>query len=159
MLSRYNKLVVISSHASFSYRDKEKNFRDIGKELGVRYIINGSVRKLGKKMRINSQLLSTKNNNTLWSDNYDLSVDEVFDVQDEIAEKIVSTIVGRVETDVLDSIKAKRPENMSAYELVLKGLDYARKGNVMKENTENAVKYFEKEIRQYSNRIFIRKWL
>ena len=148
MLSRYNKLVVISSHASFSYRDKEKNFRDIGKELGVRYIINGSVRKLGKKMRINSQLLSTKSNKTLWSDNYDLSVDEVFDVQDEIAEKIVSTIVGRVETDVLDSIKAKRPENMSAYELVLKGLDYARKGNVMKENTENAVKYFEKAIDQ-----------
>ena len=146
MLSRYNKLVVISSHASFAYRDKNKNFKEIGKELGVRYIINGSVRKLGNRMRINCQLLSIKSDETLWSNNFDLLVDEVFDVQDQIAEEIVSTIVGRVESDVLESIKSKRPEKMGAYELVLKGLDYARKGNVIKENTENAVKYFEKAI-------------
>ena len=146
MLSRYNKLVVISSHASFAYRDKNKNFKEIGKELGVRYIINGSVRKLGNRMRINCQLLSTQSDETLWSNNFDLLVDEVFDVQDQIAEEIVSTIVGRVESDVLESIKSKRPEKMGAYELVLKGLDYARKGNVIKENTENAVKYFEKAI-------------
>ena len=138
MLSRYNKLVVISSHASFAYRDKNKNFKEIGKELGVRYIINGSVRKLGNRMRINCQLLSIKSDETLWSNNFDLLVDEVFDVQDQIAEEIVSTIVGRVESDVLESIKSKRPEKMGAYELVLKGLDYARKGNVIKENTENA---------------------
>ena len=146
MLSRYNKLVVISSHASFAYRDKNKNFKEIGKELGVRYIINGSVRKLGNRMRINCQLLSTQSDETLWSNNFDLLLDEVFDVQDQIAEEIVSTIVGRVESDVLESIKSKRPEKMGAYELVLKGLDYARKGNVIKENTENAVKYFEKAI-------------
>ena len=62
MLSRYNKLVVISSHASFAYKYKDKNFQDIGKELGVRYIINGSVRKLGIEMRINSQLYQPKVN-------------------------------------------------------------------------------------------------
>ena len=146
MLSRFNKLVVISSHASFAYKDKNKDFSEIGKELGVKYVINGSVRRLGKKMRINAQLVSTENKTSLWTNNYDLSVDEVFDVQDQIAEEIVSTIVGRVESDALDTIKSKRPENMGAYELVLKGLDYARKGNVIKENTENAVKFFEKAI-------------
>ena len=146
MLSRFNKLVVISSHASFAYKDKNKDFSEIGKELGVKYVINGSVRKLGKKMRINAQVVSTENKTSLWTNNYDLSVDEVFDVQDKIAEEIVSTIVGRVESDALESIKSKRPENMGAYELVLKGLDYARKGNVIKENTENAVKFFEKAI-------------
>ena len=146
MLSRYNKLVVISSHASFAYKDKNKDFTEIRKELGVKYIINGSVRKLGKKMRINAQLISTDNKASLWTNNYDLSVDEIFDVQDKIAEQIVSTIVGRVESDSLESIKSKRPEHMGAYELVLKGLDYARKGNVIKENTENAVKFFEKAI-------------
>lgn len=146
MLSRFNKLVVISSHASFAYKDKNKDFTEIGKELGVKYIINGSVRKLGKKMRINAQLISSDNKTSLWTNNYDLSVDEVFDVQDQIAEQIVSTIVGRVESDALEAIKLKRPENMGAYELVLKGLDYARKGNVIKENTENAVKFFEKAI-------------
>ena len=110
MLSRYNKLVVISSHASFAYKEKDKNFQEIGKELGVKYIIHGSVRKLGPKMRINAQVLSTESDATVWADNFDLSVDEVFDVQDEIAEQIVSTIVGRVEADVLSSLKAKRPE-------------------------------------------------
>ena len=139
MLSRFNKLVVISSHASFAYKDKNKDFSEIGKELGVKYVINGSVRRLGKKMRINAQLVSTENKTSLWTNNYDLSVDEVFDVQDQIAEQIVSTIVGRVESDALESIKSKRPENMGAYELVIKGLDYARNGNVIKENTENAV--------------------
>jgi TolB-like protein len=146
MLSRYNKLVVISSHASFAYKEKNKNFQEIGKELGVKYIIHGSVRKLGPKMRINAQVLSTESDATVWADNFDLSVDEVFDVQDEIAEQIVSTIVGRVEADVLSNLKAKRPENMGAYELVLKGLEYAKKGNVIKENTENAVKLFEQAI-------------
>ena len=146
MLSRFNKLVVISSHASFSYREKSKSFKEIGKELGVRYIIHGSVRKLGPKMRINANLVSTENENSIWSNNFDLSVDEVFDVQDQIAEEIVSTIVGRVEADHLNAIKTKRPENMDAYDLILKGLEYAKKGNVIKENTENAVKLFEQAI-------------
>ena len=146
MLSRFNKLVVISSHASFAYKEKTKSFNEIGKELGVQYIIHGSVRKLGPKMRINANLVSTENENSIWSNNFDLSVDEVFDVQDQIAEEIVATIVGRVEADSLNTIKTKRPENMDAYDLVLQGLEYAKKGNVIKENTENAVKLFEQAI-------------
>ena len=63
MLSRFNKLVVISSHASFAYKNKIKSFKEIGNELGVRYIIHGSVRKLGNKMRINTNLVSTKDEN------------------------------------------------------------------------------------------------
>ena len=146
MLSRFNKLVVISSHASFAYKEKSKGFKEVGKELGVKYIIHGSVRKLGPKMRINANLVSTENENSIWSNNFDLSLDEVFDVQDQIAEEIVATIVGRVEADSLNVIKTKRPENMDAYDFVLKGLEYAKKGNIIKENTENAVKLFEQAI-------------
>ena len=146
MLSRFNKLVVISSHASFSYKEKKKNFKEIGEELGVKYIIHGSVRKLGSRMRINANLISTNNEANIWSNNFDLSVDEVFDVQDKIAEEMVATIVGRVEADTLNSIKLKRPENMDAYDLVLKGLEFAKKGNIIKENTENAVRLFEQAI-------------
>ena len=146
MLSRFNKLVVISSHASFAYKDKSKSFKEIGKELGVKYVIHGSVRKLGPKIRINANLVSTANENSIWSNNFDLSVDEIFDVQDEIAEQIVSTIVGRVEADSINTIKTKRPDNMDAYDLVLKGLEYAKNGGVFKENTENAVKLFEQAI-------------
>ena len=146
MLSRYNKLVVISSHASFAYREKSKTYKEIGNELGVRYVIHGSVRKLGPRMRINANLVSTDNEKSIWSNNFDLLVEEVFDVQDTIAEEIVSTIVGRVEADALNNIKSKRPENMDSYDLVLKGLEYAKKGNVIKENTERAVELFEKAI-------------
>ena len=146
MLARFNKLVVISSHASFAYREKSKSFKEIGKELGVRYIIHGSVRKLGPKMRINAKLVSTENEKSIWSDNYDLSVEEIFDVQDKIAEEIVATIVGRVEADSLNTLAAKRPENMAAYDLVLQGLEYAKKGNVVKDNIKNAVKLFEQAI-------------
>ena len=91
-------------------------------------------------------MLASDRETSLWSNNYDLSSEEVFDVQDEIAGHIVSTIVGKVEDDVLENIKAKRPENMNAYELVLKGLDYARKGNVVKENLEKAIKLFDQAI-------------
>ena len=146
MLSRYNKLVVISSHASFAYKDKSKTYKTIGKELGVKYIINGSVRKLGTRMRINANLVSTNNEKSIWSDNFDLLVEAVFDVQDKIAEEIVSTIVGRVEADTLNNIKLKRPENLDSYDFVLQGLEYAKKGNVIKENTESALKLFEKAI-------------
>ena len=146
MLSRFNKLVVISSHASFSYKEKKKNFKEIGEELGVKYVIHGSVRRLGSRMRINANLISTNNEANIWSNNFDLSVDEVFDVQDKIAEEMVATIVGRVEADTLNSIKLKRPENMDAYDLVLKGLEFAKKGNIIKENTENAVRLFEQAI-------------
>ena len=146
MLSRYNKLVVISSHASFAYKEKSKSFKEIGKELGVRYVIHGSVRKLGPRMRINANLISTDNEKSIWSNNFDLKVEEVFDVQDKIAEEMVSTIVGRVEADALDNIKTKRPDNMDSYDLVLQGLEYAKKGNVMKENTQKAVELFEKAI-------------
>ena len=146
ILAKFNNLVVVASQASFGYRDSSVSIKDIGKELSVKYLIKGSVRKLGPKMRINAQLLATDRETSLWSNNYDLSSEEVFDVQDEIAGHIVSTIVGKVEDDVLENIKAKRPENMNAYELVLKGLEYARKGNVVKENLEKAIKLFDQAI-------------
>ena len=82
--------MVVASQASFSYKDSSISIKDIGKELGVKYLIKGSVRKLGPKMRINAQLLATDRETSLWSNNYDLSSEQVFDVQDEIAGHIVS---------------------------------------------------------------------
>lgn len=147
-ISQFKQLTVISSNASFAYKDKSSTIKEIGKELGIRYLINGSVRKLGPRMRINAQLTSIENENNLWSNNYDFKVEEVFDVQDQIIEEIISTIVGKVEADTMNTINKKKPENMDAYELVLKGLDYARKGGVIKEYTENALNLFEKAIEE-----------
>ena len=142
--SRYKKLVVISSNASFSYRDKNKKPSEIGKELGVRYILEGKVRKLGSKIRITCSLISTENENTLWSNNFDTNIDEIFDIQDELVEKIVTNIIGNVEKDHLKLISNSKPENMEAYDLVLKGLEYHRKSSVCAENNKKALEYFTK---------------
>ena len=98
-LSRYKKLVVVSSNASFSYKDKNKSPNEIGNELGVRYILEGKVRKLGPKMRITASLVSAENGTNLWSNNFDTTIEEIFDIQDELVGTIVSTIVGNVEKD------------------------------------------------------------
>ena len=96
------------------------------------------------KMRITANLISTERENSIWSSNFDLSIDEVLMLY-KIAEQIVATIVGRVEEDTLNALTAKRPENMDAYDLV-QGLEYAKKGNIVEANIEKAVELFEQAI-------------
>lgn len=141
-LSRYRKLLVISSNASFSYASKEKSHSDIGAELGVRYLLEGKVRKLGNRMRISASLLSTETTETLWSDNFDTNMDEIFDVQDSLVETIVSTIVGNVERDEIKKISNVKPENLKAYDLVLQGLEYHRRSSISAENNKKALSLF-----------------
>ena len=145
-LSKFNKMVVVSGNASFNYQNNEKRPKIIGKELGVRYILDGTVRKLGGKMRIGAKLTSSERENNIWSHNFDLTEDEIFDVQDEIVETIVSTIVGRVEYNEVKELFSSRTENLTAYDLVLKGLEHHRKSNVTVENAKKAVEYFDKAI-------------
>ena len=142
-LSRFKKLLVVSASASFVYRDKTKTPKEIGRELGVRYILEGSVRKLGAKMRITASLISCERENTIWSNNFDTSIDEIFDVQDEMIETIISTIVGRVEADEIQQISNARPENLAAYELVLQGLEFHRRSGITKDNATKAFNLFD----------------
>ena len=78
-LSRFRSLTVVSGNASFSYRDKQISPKAIGKELGVRYILDGSVRKLGKKMRITTSLTNAQDESTVWSEKFDTTIDDIFD--------------------------------------------------------------------------------
>ena len=146
VLSKYSKLLVVSGNASFSYRDKTKSPREIGKELGVRYILEGSVRKLGQKVRVGAKLISANRENTIWSHNFDFKIDEMFEVQDELVETIVSTIVGHVDDEEVKQLARVKPENHTAYDLVLQGLEYHRKSNVTAENAKKAVEFFDKAI-------------
>ena len=145
-LSQFRKLLVISANASFAYRETTKSPAEIGQELGVRYILEGSVRKMGPKLRISANLIATVDRKTVWSNKFDANLDEIFDVQDELIETLVSTIVGRVEADETQKINAARPDNLDAYDLVLKGLECHKRGGVKKENAEKAVEYFSKAI-------------
>jgi adenylate cyclase len=146
VLSKYSKLLVVSGNASFTYRDKSKSPKEIGKELGVRYILEGSVRKLGQKVRIGAKLISADRENTIWSHNFDFTIDEMFDIQDELVETIVSTIVGHVDDDEVKQLVRVKPENHTAYDLVLQGLEYHRKSNVTLENAKKAVEFFDQAI-------------
>ena len=145
-LSRYKKLLVISSNASFSYAQKDKTISEIGDELGVKYVLEGKVRKLGQRLRIVTSLSSAENGNTLWSNNYDTNLDEIFDLQDELVQSIVSTIVGNVERDEVKRLSNAKPERMDAYDLVLKGLEYHRKGSIAGENNKKALELFTRAI-------------
>lgn len=143
-LSRFKRLLVVSASASFPYHSKTKSPKKIGEDLGVRYILEGSVRKLGKKLRINASLISCDRESNIWSNNFDTNVDEIFDVQDKLIETIISTIVGRVEADTVQQLSTARPENLEAYELVLKGLEFHRRSGITKENAKNALTFFDK---------------
>ena len=145
-LSRYRKLLVVSGNASFAYRDKASSPKEIGRELGVRYILEGSVRKLGPKMRLSTSLISADRENTVWSNKFDTTIDEIFDIQDELVETIVSTIGGRVEADATKQLATSRPENLAAYDLVLQGLEYHRRSGIAGENARKAYNLFEKAI-------------
>lgn len=143
-LSRHNSLLVIASNASFSYSIKEKSVTQIGTELGVRYLVEGKVRKMGSKMRITVSLLSVVDEKIIWNENYDTSLDQIFDVQDEIVASTVAKLVGKVERDQVVKLSNKKPEVMEAYDLVLQGLEYHRKSSVSAENNKKALTLFTK---------------
>ncbi len=145
-LSRFRKLTVLSGNASFAYRDKSSSPKEIGRELGVRYILEGSVRKLGPRMRVSASLISAERDHTVWSNNFDTTMDEIFDIQDELVETIISTIVGRVEADALQELTSNRPENLAAYDVVLQGLEYHRRSMTAGENARKAHELFNKAI-------------
>ena len=142
-LSQFRKLLVVSGSASFAYRDKDKKPKEIGKELGVRYILEGSVRKMGPRMRISTSLISAEKESTVWSSNYDTTIHEIFEIQDELIATIISTIVGRVDADQVQQLVSSRPENLAAYDLVLQGLEHHRKAGATKDSAEKAYSLFK----------------
>ena len=133
---------MISSNASFSYSIKEKTVSQIGSELGVRYLVEGKVRKMGPKMRISVSLLSAEDENVIWSQNFDTTIDDIFDVQDEIVATIVAKLVGKVESDQVKKLANKKPDVMEAYDLVLQGLEFHRKSSVSAQNNKKALSLF-----------------
>ena len=145
-LSRFRSLTVVSGNASFSYRDKQMSPKAIGKELGVRYILDGSVRKLGKKMRITTSLTNAQDESTVWSEKFDTTIDDIFDTQDEIIETIVATIAGKVQVNEAKRVSNARPENLTAYDMVLQGLEYHRRSNLTRSEASKALELFEKAI-------------
>jgi TolB-like protein len=145
-LAKFKDLFVVSRNASFAYRDRNVDLRRVGQELGVTYCLEGSVRKLGSRIRITGQLISTQNGEHVWADRQDCSLDDLFEVQDEIVGSIVSTVVGRMELDAAASARRKKPKDMAAYDCVMRGLEFHRLGGVTQTHAEEAVAWFDRAI-------------
>jgi len=120
-LARWRLLEVRSRLASFKYRGTVIPIARIARELNVRFVVEGSVRRLGDRIRITVQLIDATTGQQVWGDRYDRDAAEIFAVQDEVAQKIVSTLVGRVQATDADRARRKRPSSLEAYECVLRG--------------------------------------
>jgi len=120
-LSRFRTLFVIARNSSFQYRGKEIDVTRIGRELGVQYVVEGSVRRSGERIRITAQLVEAATGKHLWAERYDRDLRDTFAVQDEVTRMIVSTLAIRLEDEGLAAAKRKPPENMLAYDYWLRG--------------------------------------
>lgn len=145
-LSRFKSLFVISRHASFAYRDARTDCRQVGRELGVRYVVEGSVRRLGERLRVTAQLIEAATDKHLWAERYDAGIEELFDIQDDLVGKIVATVAGRIEASHMDAAKRQRTDNLEAYDCLLRGMELHRVGGVSRENAEQAVAWLDKAI-------------
>ena len=121
-LSRFKSLFVIARNSSFSYKGKSPDIRQVGLELGVRYVLEGSVRKAGSRLRITGQLIDTSTGAHLWADRFDGALADVFELQDQVTEKVVTAIAPRLELAEIDRSKRKAAGNLGAYDCYLRSL-------------------------------------
>ena len=119
-LSRFRFLFVIARNSSFAYKGRALDLREIGRNLGVRYIVEGSIRRTGNRVRVTAQLIDAGTGNHLWAERYDRKLEDIFSVQDEIARRIVTSLAPRIEAEDLDLAKRKPPEDMRAYDYYLR---------------------------------------
>lgn len=119
-LSRWRRLAVRSRSASFRYRGLAVDLKQVARELSVRYVVEGSIRRVGERIRINVQLVDAETGSDVWGEKFDRGVEEIFIVQDQVVQTIVSTLSGRLQASDTERARRKPPSSLVAYECVLK---------------------------------------
>jgi adenylate cyclase len=122
-LSHWRSFPVIARNSSFSYKRQSVRVQEIAEELGARYILEGSVRKAGKRLRITAQLIDARTGHHVWAERFDRQLEDIFDVQDEITNRIAATIVPELETFEHRRSVVKRTEDLNAWDYYLKGME------------------------------------
>ena len=120
-LSRFRSLFVVARHSSFAYKDKTLEIKRVGRELGVKYVAEGSVRKIGGRVRVTIQLLDAASGYSLWTERYDRELEDIFTLQDEIVRAIVAALPGRLEDAGREIARRKPTSSITAYDLALLG--------------------------------------
>jgi TolB-like protein/class 3 adenylate cyclase len=121
-LSHFKALFVIARNSSFTYKGRAVDVKQVGRELGVRYVLEGSVRKAANRVRITGQLVDTATGAHLWADRFDGGLGDVFDLQDRVTESVVGAIAPAVEKAEIERAKRKPTESLDAYAIYLRGL-------------------------------------
>ncbi len=126
-LSRFTALEVVARNSTFVYRDQAVDVSDVGRKLGARYLLEGSLRKAGNRIRLTAQLIDVASGKHVWAERYDRELEDIFAIQDELVHAIVATLAGRLrEADVKRSLMTP-PESLAAYDCYLRALDLDRK--------------------------------
>jgi adenylate cyclase len=132
-LSKFSELLVIASNTVFTYKDKPVKVKDVSRDLGVRYVLEGSVQKKGNNVRINSQLIDAATGHHLWAERYDRDLKDLFKLQNEIVQTIVAKMAIQIDETERARVMRKDTENLSAYDYLLRGWEHfyqnTREGN------------------------------
>jgi adenylate cyclase len=120
-LSRWRTLAVSSRNSAFRFKGRSVDTQQIGRELGVRFLVEGSVRRMGERIRVTSQLIDADTGKQVWGERFDRPGTDLFAVQDEVVHTIVGTLVGRVQASAADRARRKPPSSLDAYDQVLRG--------------------------------------
>jgi TolB-like protein/DNA-binding SARP family transcriptional activator len=143
-LSRFRSLFVIARNSAFTYKGRAVDVRQVGRELGVRYLLEGSVRKAANRVRITGQLIDVATATHLWADRFDGSPEDIFDLQDQVTSRVVGAISPALEQAEIDRIKRKPTESLGAYDYFLRGM--AAIYRETREGHDEALQLFYKAI-------------
>ena len=143
-LSRIRWLFVIARNSSFTYKGRAVDVKQVGRELGVRYVLEGSVRKAANRVRITGQLIDATTGAHLWADRFEGSLDDIFELQDQVAERVVGAIMPKLERAEIERAKRKPTESLDAYDYYLRGMASLHQGT--REAINEALPLFTKAI-------------
>jgi TolB-like protein len=143
-LSRFRQLFVIARNSTFTYKGRAVDVKQVGREVGVRYVLEGSVRKSANKVRITGQLIDTATGAHLWADRFDGAVEDIFDLQDQVTARVVGAIAPKIEEAEIERAKQKPTESMDAYDQFLRGMTNLYKWT--REGNEKALAHFYRAI-------------
>jgi adenylate cyclase len=143
-LSRFDSLFVIARNSAFSYKGKAIDVKSVGRELGVRYLLEGSVRRSGERVRINAQLIDADADRHVWAERFDRRIDDIFELQDDIVASIAATVGPEITSAEMERVRNKRPEALRTWDLYLRAM--AGYHTMTKESVAEAVLLLERAI-------------
>ena len=130
-LSRFSGLFVIARNSSFAYKSESVDVRRIARELGVRYVLEGSIRRAGNRVRITAQLIDRESGSHLWAERYDRELEDIFDLQEEITSNVVASIAPQIEMAEMERLRGARSTKFTSYDLALKALALWYEGELL----------------------------